>query len=269
MADTWAHQDFTGGQSPEINGAGYLNWVYADFQRFEEFQEATFKNTVKKWFFMGDDNDCAAAPLGSPGFKGHGQMGHYPDYGWLRIIYPPAWIKDSGYLLRNNPQQFTEAWKELAWVMSVCNSGNVLSGNITIDPDIRDAIRKKIPLSTTTLQAIKNSQNNWKDNTKKGSQLLPLDETSLRKYGTLGVQGDWLGELANTRLGTVNVREGSYLHMFELAAAIHYQWCVRWSQAHPYYFWKIKPERDPAFGSDEYFRKMTKPFIIRGVTSKG
>jgi hypothetical protein len=228
LADTWAHQDFSGEANVKINGAGIENHVYT--------QNAKGKLEKMKWtgtvWQIGEDTDCATAP--APGVNqtaaGHGQMGHLPDYSWSKFEYPAAW--KNGAHSRDNPKEYREAWAWLSFAMALCTGGKAnaeLPGDVP--SDIATVMSTWHPLSTKQLTAIQASEALWKQ-TGLG-KLLPNRWDPKRRKG-LGLYNG----LASNRFGWINVVRDSTLHLMELAAAIHYAWCVEWLKANPGYSWQ-------------------------------
>jgi hypothetical protein len=227
LADTWAHQDFSGEANRKINCAGIENRVFA--------RNAQGKPERVNWtgtLWGGQDTDCAAAP--APGTDktaaGHGQMGHLPDYSWLTFEYPAAW--KNGTHVRNNPKEYDQAWRWLSYVMALCTGRKTdLQLPDEVPPDIAKVMTTWHRLSTKELSAIKASEALWAK-TDLGKNLPNRWDPKRRKR--LGL---WDG-LAQNRYGYINVVRDSTLHMMETAAAIHYAWCVKWLKANPGYAWK-------------------------------
>ncbi|KGJ87949.1 DUF6765 family protein [Colwellia psychrerythraea] len=258
FADTWAHQDFTGEASKNINGAGTLNSVYASEKDSNVLSLTDWTGTA---WALHSDTDCAAAPAfipGSSACRGHGQVGHFPDYSWLSYIYPAAWHPSNGYILRNNPTEYNEAWSWLSTVMASCLgiktasskvSDNPLKTNsntggqsqkLTIPADINDAICKKHTLDNTKLSAVFESEKTWQS-TELGKKFKLNERWNNNKcvftepmYKSLGL----IDGLAQTRYGNINVEANSTLHYMQLAADIHYKWCQKWAEEHPEFKWQ-------------------------------
>lgn len=256
LADTWAHQDFTGGASNDINGAGTLNYVYATQDNPDEL---AITNWTGSLWVLGKDTDCSVAPNlpGDKACRGHGQMGHFPDYSWLKFIYPAAWLPNNGYLLRNNPEQYIEAWRWLRQVMQEClgktessSSKNPLSSLQTtaayeVPKAIYEVISKPIQLDNTALSAVEKSELRWKklalctDIIKEKRWNNEKGKFNNKMRTELGVVGD----LPWTRHGTVKILQSSDLHLMEVASSMHYHWCTKWGKSNPNFEWKASPLR--------------------------
>lgn len=232
LADTWAHQDFTGEQNYDINNAGFFNEVTAK-DAAGRYRATVWTGTV---WALHDDTDCAAAPPPAKGVDGpcagHGQMGHYPDYSWLTFRYPAGWLPTGRrFHTRENPTEYQQAWRWLSFAMSLCR-GTANHRLLSKGPpkDITRVIETWHPLSTEGLEAIEASERLWRS-TRLGTQLAPRWNPVRR--GSLGLRDG----LAVTRFGSIDVKRDSVLHLMELAASIHYQFCVDWQSRHPEYDW--------------------------------
>ena len=71
MADTWAHQNFTGSRNYWCNGV-------LDVEGADEGYKS-------RWFWSGD-NHCL-------GYLGHAKLGHLPDQGYRKYTYQANWKK--------------------------------------------------------------------------------------------------------------------------------------------------------------------------------
>ncbi|MBB1489211.1 DUF6765 family protein [Oceanospirillum sediminis] len=245
LADTWAHQDFSGIASKDINAAGTFNDVYASKEFPYVLEDTTWKGTL---WALGSDTDCSAAPdvPGDAACRGHGQMGHYPDYSWLNFVYPASWLKQGHYLVRNNPEQYKQAWYWLSTVMASCREDINTRQDLNLKPapsipaDITRSITSYHKLDSSKLSAVAESERVWQDTLlagdldlkKRWNHKANVFDDSMRQ--NLGV----IGELPTTRLGTVDIRAGSTLHLMELASALHYQWCLEWAGKHPDFYWR-------------------------------
>ncbi len=231
LSDTWAHQDFTGEPKYAINGAGQLNDVYAQDAN-GTYQKSTWTGTV---WALRDDTDCAAAPF--PGTDrtaaGHGQLGHYPDYSWLKFRYPAPWLPTGSTTHeRDNPKEYDEAWSWISFVMGLCNGTKREADKPSEVPgDIRQVMRVWHPLSTGALTAVPASEACWRT-TVHGSRIPTRWVPEHREE--LGLRGG----LAATRFGQIDVVQDSPLHYMELAAAIHYQFCVDWLARNREHTWR-------------------------------
>lgn len=236
LSDTWAHQDFTGEPNERINAAGTLNYVYAKDAK-GKYQKTEWTGTV---WVLNADTDCAAAPrgVGSKTCAGHGQMGHYPDHSWSIFKYPAAWLpKGKNTHVRNNPEEYNQAWKWVSFVMGLCNGKMTETDLPAPTPDNIDTVmRAWHKLSDKSLVAIPESESLWRK-TPLGKVLPKRWNPSAR--AKLGLYNG----LALTRYHHINIKQNSTLHCMETAAAMHYKFCVDWLAANKEYSWvPWKPE---------------------------
>jgi hypothetical protein len=235
LADTWAHQDFSGFDDKSINRID--GDVYADVYQTGRLDKAPYSaiTGVASGFFTGGiiggianfDTDIVFAPQSG---CGHGNFGHYADYGWLNIEYPAAWRVGSDNIKRNNPDNFIEAWNEIAAVIAIClnNQSDIsMPGNVVQD------IITRFDLSSTGISASSQCENGWAADS--GCAI----NNALRWKDN--VANPCIGVthgLAATRWGHVWIQDGSILHMYELAALMHFSWCEIWTKVNPGYNWK-------------------------------
>ena len=115
IADTWAHQDFSGISHEmntyyDVNGS---NWGRQSI----DYQDVggEWKNVVLS--SLKHDN-LKAVPNGTS-YLGHGWMGHFPDYSFAKFRYRPWWRDQSAApIVRDNPGQYRHAFLELCSLMS-------------------------------------------------------------------------------------------------------------------------------------------------------
>lgn len=109
LADTWAHEFFAG--TPNY-------WV----------------NEVEEIIQLdGRSIRTGAAPDGvsyySLFYLGHGQAGHYPDYGYIAYQFRPHWMRESSALIKNNPLLFLAAFCQMLDAMTaIRTAGNFPRG---------------------------------------------------------------------------------------------------------------------------------------------
>ncbi len=110
IADTWAHQDFSG-ISHEMNTYYDVNGASLGRQSID-YQDVggSWKNVV----LSALNHDNLKAVPSNTSYLGHGWMGHFPDYSFVKFRYRPCW-RDAGAdpIVRNNPEQYRHAFLEL------------------------------------------------------------------------------------------------------------------------------------------------------------
>lgn len=258
LADSWAHQDFTGNSDENINSAGFFNNVYSKTSS-DSYKKVTFDVNPL------NNNDFSAAPYlpAEISFSGHGQMGHYPDYGWMKILYPAGWMNKDGLLERNNPKEYQEAWSVIASVIAMCIGNDKI---IEIQEDIKGVIEARIELSNDKFSAAEKCGKKWAElieakygikevNLPREEHCILPSEFSIYRWGNkpqsiyLGV----LDGLPSTRLGSVNIIQYSILHLFEIASSTHFQWYINWAESanNKDYKLEVKKQEQTKFSTTE------------------
>lgn len=134
FADTWAHQDHIGSPDRRMNRVESFKW-YRGQGKWNE--DLTFSPGGK----LETDN-----PGGSQGFAtqkrnnnawlGHGPMGSWPDMPWAVYEWQPRYNKDQEPFLRNNPEQYLQAFTNLVYAMRCVRAGEVWTPKVSAT-DIR------------------------------------------------------------------------------------------------------------------------------------
>lgn len=245
LADTWAHQDFTGFDDTSINHTN--GDVFADVYIKGKLEKAPFLDVTEeiyekfKDYITGGiiggsiinssndlDNDIAYSPQSG---SGHACLGHYPDYGWLNIDYSASWSKSNSNINRNNPEQYKEAWSELAAVIAICINNQ---SNISMPANVEKDIMQRYELSKKTISARLECEKHWANNSGKSiSGAVRWKNKMCDPY--IGVTHG----LALSRWGSIWIQNGSILHMYELASLMHFSWCKSWTEKNTDYGWKI------------------------------
>ncbi len=120
IADTWAHQDFSGISDAmntywDVNGSGWG-------RQSIDYQDVggTWKNVILT--FKSHEN-LQAVPNGTS-YLGHGWMGHFPDYSFVKFRYRPCWRRSTDPpFVRNNPEQYRHAFLELCSLFKRARGG--------------------------------------------------------------------------------------------------------------------------------------------------
>lgn len=136
LADTWAHQHFTGTPNYLINEVSNLS-VTNPAPVPSDFSHETSP--------IGPTNHSVA-------YLGHGRAGHYPDYGCMSFQYSPKWLEASSnsVIHRTNVDDFQSAFLEMYYAL-YCHQygGNFSMANaLSQNPDWNICIRNI--LSTVT-----------------------------------------------------------------------------------------------------------------------
>lgn len=156
LADTWAHTYFSG--SPD--------WCVNDVKQSKGITEHNGGNwhAVNAVESLGDvffpDNPSLyyygmimvpSARYTSPIYLGHGQLGHIPDYGYMRYQYHPVWKVqakgDAQWQEKDNQLHFLQAFRQMVSAMKAVRTNvefpqnadsTVLNANV--EADIKNAL---------------------------------------------------------------------------------------------------------------------------------
>jgi len=121
FADTWAHQDHIGSPDRRMNRVESFKWYRGAGQWTDDLK-----------FIPGGKLE-ADSPGGSQAFAtqsrnnnawlGHGPMGSWPDMPWAVYEWQPRYNKDQEPFLRNNPEQYVQAFANLVHAMRCAREG--------------------------------------------------------------------------------------------------------------------------------------------------
>ena len=152
LSDTWAHRYFAGTPALAINNVNYYFYeLVPDGDDFREVQikfnhdpgsvddpeKAVYTNSL----YQG--NETSIMNLG------HGRAGHFPDYGYARYKYLPAW---GGYkeVLKDNPSDYYHAFCQMAFALRCLRTGEAFETDAydfdAVRPwesDIRNLLEKR------------------------------------------------------------------------------------------------------------------------------
>lgn len=98
LADTWAHEFFTGTPSWWINNATDFHKIKPD----TSLNEIGTPNGVSMYSIY---------------YLGHGRAGHYPDYGFLTYTYQPQWKRKGERISKGNTVNFELAYAQMVDAM--------------------------------------------------------------------------------------------------------------------------------------------------------
>lgn len=109
LADTWAHQNFTGTPNAYINSI-------SDFKPVPPVPEGY------------DSEHAGFGPTNySILYLGHAQIGHNPDYGCLQYRYHPKWAADQKLFYIDGPENFCSAFVQMEWALRCISQGGAFS----------------------------------------------------------------------------------------------------------------------------------------------
>lgn len=235
LADTWAHQDFAG--------------ISHDVNTYYDVKGELGRQSIDYVDVGGRDNwknivlDTASALFGNSNFEsvpsgtsylGHGWMGHFPDYSFVKFRYKPHWAGEKAApLVRNNPVEYHNAFLELCSLLSQCHKeGRRFSpGAHRRELALADAaIEKPCDLSVSSNVPRWESAMAWDHYmpqlgfakpTRVNTKLEPDEPARMT-----GLQDSSIGTF--TRYGDYFVRISSDLYLFQIAVDYHFHTVKRY-----------------------------------------
>ena len=232
IADTWAHQDFSGISHEmntyyDVNGSG---WGRQSIDYQDVGNE--WKNVVLS--SMSHDN-FKAVPSGTS-YLGHGWMGHFPDYSFVKFRYRPAWREASAEpIVRNNPEQYRHAWLELASLFARVKGNHFLpQGNARYLQAAAAAIDHPTLLSDHNQCPRHVSSLAWMQHLGAEGITNPADVIDARQEPDPGtvLPGVLHASDSSTRYGTFVVDASSDIYMFQVAADYHFHFVKHYLHRH-------------------------------------
>lgn len=234
LADTWAHQDWSGIPSPANT---YWDVDDAFGRQAIEYDDGTtggWTNVV-----LSPANVLTPNLQASPTVTtiGHGWMGHFPDYSFASYRYRPCWQDEAAEpLVRHNPTEYRSAFLEL------CSLFSQTSGTGHFDPDAnRDdlaraqrAIAAPCVVDDRTTNPRRTSAQAWLDQFPGDDPDVGIDCGQEPDPNALpaGVVERPSLPLSLTRYGDFTVTIDSDLYLFQVAADYHFHVVRSWLARH-------------------------------------
>lgn len=251
IADTWAHQDFCGlhnilntywdvnydpkSWDPSKMGYGRQSVDYNDGTT------ASWKNKTLSVSYKLTQPNFEATPNGTS-YLGHGWMGHFPDFGFLRFRYKPCWADPQGAPVeRNNPAEYKAAWLELLSLFSQASGAGQLKASAQFQTDVGKAL-----MAIQTPCNLEGADSGRKVAAFAWLQAFKNDPDCSPATLINVVQEPDPGTVMAGRVGTTNnVQLDSDLYLFQIAADYHFRWVQAYlSKARLYTFsasWSQQP----------------------------
>jgi len=140
LADTWAHEYFTGTPSKRVNDAGDFRILEGDHATLDRIGTVS---GMSNYSIM---------------YLGHGRAGHYPDYGCLCYEYHPAWMGSNSKIIKNNPYNFCAAFAQMVDAMSSVQQAHTFQ--IKSDQDIMEDFEASRPECKAAVQNVVSTKEN-------------------------------------------------------------------------------------------------------------
>lgn len=242
IADTWAHQDFSGLHNVlntywdvnyDPNSWDPSKWgIGRQSIDYDDGTTSGWKNIVLS---ATSNSNLMAAP-NNTSYLGHGWMGHLPDFSFTKYRYKPCWSNPAnGAIERDNPSQYKYAWIEL---LSLFNQA-AGAGQLHLTPQFQSAVDKaeRAIRSPCTLTSSTNgrasSATAWQAQfSDPPSTLINVnnepDETAV-------LSGMIEATRRADRYGTDYVNINSDLYLFQIAADYHFHFVRSFLRTHSLY----------------------------------
>lgn len=254
IADTWAHQDFSGlpnvlntywdvNYDPSSWNPG--KWGYG--RQSIDYHDGTsgWRNQVLSGvgasvggipsFLGGVSGNLEAAPNGTS-YLGHGWMGHLPDFSFVKFRYKPCWANPSANALeRDNPREYRAAWTELVSMFTQAAG----KGQLKLDAQFNAGLQKAVNAIERPFDLQRQdpgrafSANVWQDvfgdlpTSRPDANIEPDPQTVL---------SGMVEKTENmTRYGTDYVNVYSDLYLFQIAADYHFHFVKNYLSRHGIY----------------------------------
>lgn len=233
LADTWAHQDW----SPVDNKVNTYWDVKDDWlgRQSIDYMDtgAQWKNTVLSSL---EHENMQAVPNGTTYF-GHGWMGHFPDYSFVKYRYKPCWRKQNDPPVeRNNPEQYCHAFLELCSLFSRVK-GRLFDPGAGADllKAAEQAIRAGCEVSNESNRPRSFSSQQWmaqmdKLNIERPAEIIDAGREPDPK-AVLAGQIDYQSAMG-TRYGTYSIHYTSDLYLFAIAVDYQFHLVKKWLLDH-------------------------------------
>lgn len=236
IADTWAHQDFSA-----ISNAMNTYYDVNDGSGNPGTEKISYLDTGSTWKTLvlsriqnPSNKNLEAAPSGTS-YLGHGWMGHFPDFSFVKFKYRPGWRKSTeAPIERDNPTQYKAAFLELCSLFKRALGATLNPEDTAVKGHLANAataISTGCDLSVSTNIGRKFSEGQWL------TQMSALGEPSVKidctqepdpKAVLEGVLEKPTGLSSATRYGTFTVGATSDIYLFQIAVDYQFQFVKRY-----------------------------------------
>ncbi|MDL1973970.1 MAG: hypothetical protein LWX55_04145 [Deltaproteobacteria bacterium] len=233
IADSWAHQDWSAADN-EINTYWDVkdNWFGRQSIDYQDIG-SDWKNVVLSSL---NHENLQAVPNGTT-YLGHGWMGHFPDYSFVKYRYKPCWRKkDDPAFERNNPLEFQHAFLELCSLFAQ-TKGNLFQPKLAEDKlnAAKAAIGAPCSIADESNCPRAHSAHQWMHEMNKVQIGAPVDVIDVKQEpdpnAVLKGQIDYKSVL-ESRYGTYYINCTSDLYLFAIAADYHFYFVKNWLKRH-------------------------------------
>ena len=257
IADTWAHQDFSG-LVTVLNTYWDVNydpsswdprkWGYGRQSIDYDDGMSGWRNQVLSGvgasidgvpsFLGGVSGNLEAAPNGTS-YLGHGWMGHLPDFSFIKFRYKPCWEDpNAAALVRDNPREYRAAWTELVSMFTQAAG----KGPLKLDAQFDAGLKKAVSAIERPFDLQRHdpgrafSARVWQEVF--GDLPASLPDASVEPDPRTVLDGMVEKTTDVTRYGTDYVNVYSDLYLFQIAADYHFHFVKDYLARHGIYRFK-------------------------------
>jgi hypothetical protein len=258
IADTWAHQDFSG-----LNNVMNTYWdVNYDPSSWDPTkwgygrQSIDYNDGTSGWrnqvlsgvsakvgaevnhvisFLSGLSGNLEGAPNGVS-YLGHGWMGHLPDFSFVKFRYKPCWANPgAGFVERDNPREYRAAWTELVSMFTQAGG----KGRLKLDDQFNAGLQKAVAAIERPFDLQRQepgrgfSAKAWQDAF--GDLPASLPDANVEPDPQTVLSGMVEKTDSATRYGTDYVNIYSDLYLFQIAADYHFHFVQEYLARHGIY----------------------------------
>lgn len=246
IADTWAHQDFSGIGSVlntywdvNFNPTSWNpnNWgVGRQSIDYDDSTTSGWKNAVLSSAKKLTNPNLEAVP-NATSYLGHGWMGHLPDFSFVKFRYKPCWADPTHAAIeRDNPTEYKQAWLELVSLFTQANGHGHAVMNSVLSADLAKATQA---ITTPSRLADKNpgratSAAAWQS-VFKDAPGAAVDVVKEPDTDHAVLSGMIEATPRPDRSGTDYVNVTSDLYLFQIAADYHFHFVKYYLEHHGIY----------------------------------
>ncbi len=243
IADTWAHQDHCG-LNNVMNTYWDVNYVPNSWnvknlgygvQTIDYLSQPEMEWSNKALTSTAGNKNFEAAP-GSTSYLGHGWLGHFPDFSFIKFRYKPCWSNPDSVVERDNPKNYNFAWLEISSLFHQAKNSDTLTFNDNYNGYLEKAkksIRSAMDLNSKT-SAREFSMNSWLLNFPDDK---PVDVINVKNEPDNKAVLDGMVQISEnvTRFGTNYVNIESDLYLFQVAADYHFHFVKNYLRSNNIY----------------------------------
>ncbi|MEA5498282.1 DUF6765 family protein [Limnoraphis robusta Tam1] len=238
IGDTWAHQDWCAVDNVINSYWDIDNSVIANYT----WQEIEYQDIGQNWkkakLSAASHENLKAVPNQPACYVGHGWIGHFPDYSFVKYRYKPCWSSKSAQALeRDNPTEYNYAFLELCSLFSQANGSKFQPENEKSKlAAAQKAISSPVEIADTKNCPRVYSADQWRTEMNKVGIQAPIDLIDTQKEPdektVLSGQIDYiphsLDPLGKSRYGTFYINVASDLYLFQIAADYQFHFVKNW-----------------------------------------